>query len=161
MKNVLIPTDFSLRSLDMISQTAETLSSEKLNIILFHVFNMPTDILDLMFLGKESYAADLITEPFRKECRKVKQQYSYNISSISFKHFYGNNMAVFNNFLEANKIDLIVCPDDTVISRPHKQSADPIKLIHKSSLPVIKQFRVASRNVASFRKIISTETVAV
>lgn len=140
MKNILVPTDFTIQSLHLIVQTAETMHDEEINIVLFHVFNPPFDITELLFLKREPLYAELITEGFRKECHKLKKRYSSVIGSINFKPLYGTTKSVFRNFAEANNIDLIVWPNEYNLYAGHKYSYNPENLVKSSGVKILSEF---------------------
>jgi hypothetical protein len=141
MRNVLIPTDFSVASLDLADKTAQSLEGETINIILFHAFEMPSSEGDLFDIrGKLPYA-ELVTEAFRNACKRIKLQHSKTIRSIVIRHQYGNTAAVFRNFADANDIDLIVCPDFYVFQAVHPGSVNPIPMFQKGGVPLMKEFK--------------------
>lgn len=137
----MIPTDFSVASLELVDKTAQTLEGESLNIILFHAFEIPffvSDVFDIR--GKLPYA-ELVTEPFRNACKRVKLQHPKTIRSIVIRHQYGNTAAVFRNFVDANDIDLLVCPDFYVFQAVHTGSVNPVPLFQKAGVPLMKEFK--------------------
>ncbi len=148
MKNVLVPTDFTDRSLQLVNKTAEALDGEKFNVILFHAFNLPDDIMDLMFLGREKMYRGLVTDDFRSQCKKLKNMYFDTINSICVKYMYGNTVRVFKNFADANNIDLIVCPEDLQLFTPHKHSIHPVFSFKKSGLKIMSSFEAVHPKAA-------------
>lgn len=147
MRNVLIPTDFSVASIELVDKTAQSLEGESLNIILFHAFEIPFFVSDLYDLkGKLPYA-ELVTEPFRNACKRVKLQHPKTIRSIVIRHQYGNTAAVFRNFVDANDIDLIICPDFYVYQAVHTGSVNPVPMFQKGGIPMMKEFK-SKRKVA-------------
>ena len=46
---ILIPTDFTLQSLNIIKNAAARFAEERLKIVLFHALHTPGDIQDLLF----------------------------------------------------------------------------------------------------------------
>ena len=50
----------------------------------------------------------------------------------------GNSRALFRNFVEANDIDLIFCPETYYFKPAHVRSVDPLGLFKKCGIPVIK-----------------------
>jgi hypothetical protein len=147
MRNVLIPTDFSVASLELADKTAQTLEGESLNIILFHAFEIPFFVVDMLDIRSKLPYADLVTEPFRNACKRVKLQHSKTIHSIVIRHLYGSTAAVFRNFVDANDIDLIVCPDFYVFQAVHKGSVNPVPLFKKGGVPLLKEFRPKKKAV--------------
>ncbi len=141
MKQILIPTDFSLSSLDLVEQTAETLNADRMNIILFHVFDMPSGIRDLLFVNKSIHHTRLMTDQFMAKCEALKKRYTFNINSITVQYVYGDTRAVFRSFLSACGADMIVYPESINLQLTHPQSIHPGKLIAKSKMPLLTTFR--------------------
>jgi hypothetical protein len=136
MKTILIPTDFTLRSLDMVKAAAARFNGPNLKIILFHALHTPADIQDLLFINK-AVPHEKITEDFRHACAAIKKQHKDGISLITFRHMYGNTSPVFKNFLEANNIDAIYMPQHVALIRPYANSVDVRPLFKKAHVPFI------------------------
>lgn len=140
MKNILIPTDFTIQSLQLVVNTAETLNEEELNIVLFHAFDPPADLMDLMFLKRNPLYEGLMNEGFRRECRRLKMKYSTVIGSITFKHFYGNTKPAFKNFVRANAINLVVWPNEYFMYTGYRYSVNPERLIKSCGVEILSEF---------------------
>ena len=143
MNNILIPTDFSAASLQMVAKTAETLAGPKFNVLLFHAFEMPDSIPGLLFHRREISYGNLITDQFRNQCRKIKNLYFDRIGTISTRCMFGSTVAVFRNFAEANDVDLIVLSENVQLQMPHKHSIDPVVILRKSGIEIFDPFAVA------------------
>lgn len=140
MKNVLIPTDFSNDCFQLIGKAAETLSNEKFNVILFHAFDIPANLGDLMFLGRDKIYANLVSDEFRSSCKKVKNLYIKNVNSISVRYMYGTTVRLFRNFADANEINLIVLPAGIQLGMPHKHSYNPVNMLKRSGIEILSSF---------------------
>ena len=151
MKNVLIPTDFSNDSFQLIGKTAETLSNEKFNVILFHAFDVPSNLGELMFLGREKIYTNLVSDEFRSSCKKVKNIYIRNVNSISVRYMYGCSVRLFKNFAEANEIDLIVLPTGLQLAMPHKYSYNPVSVLKKSGVEILSSFNAVKPTFSIIR----------
>jgi hypothetical protein len=136
MTTVLIPTDFTLPSLNMVKSAALRFEGHRLNIILFHALHMPTGIQDLLFLNKQ-VPHEKLTEKFRHTCAMLKRKHSPAIARISFRHMYGSTPAVFRNFAEAAGIQFIYMPQHVVLTRAYDNSVELRALFKKSTLPFI------------------------
>lgn len=147
MTNILIPTDFKATSLSIAENAVRTLAVEKCNIILFHVFALPSSPFDLLGNGAKDPAYDLMSESFRIACKQLKDNYAKKISKINLKCMKGDSIMLFKNFIDANDVDLIYCPDDFIFSKVHPQSVNPLPLFNKSGIPVVKE--TASRQKAA------------
>lgn len=139
MKRVLIPTDFTVGSLKMIQHALQHYEQSKIQVILFHLLELPTSITDLMFLRrkKAEYAA-AVSKDFYEAVEVLKNRYSSRLDSIDIKFEYGFTLAWFKNFLEGNGIDAIVYPGPQGLEKVYKTSIDMCKLIRKSGYPLIE-----------------------
>lgn len=145
MRNVLLPTDFSVASLELAGMAVQYVKNQELNILLFHAFEMPFADSEIAGSRDKLPYQNMVTEAFRNACKQLKQKYPKNIRSIAIRHLYGNTAAVFRNFLDANDIDVIVCPDNYVFNRVHPQSVDPRPLFRKGGIPLLKDLSTRAR----------------
>ena len=149
MTNILIPTDFTAASLQLAEQTVKAFDTRNANIILFHAFELPASEFDLLVPGRRKPYAELMTDEFRHACKQFKSKYPQAVQIISFRFMEGNSAPLFRNFVDANEIDLIVCPDHYQYVPVHKLSADPRPLFRKSGIKVIREFSRPQKNVYS------------
>lgn len=145
MRNVLIPTDYSLASLELVEKTVQNLQDQNLNIILFHAFEIPFFASDIVGNNGKLPYRDIVTDAFRNGCKRLKEQHPKAIQSILLRHLYGNTSAVFHNFCDANDIDLIVFPEGFVFNPVHPQSVNPAPLFKKAGVPLLKSFTPAKK----------------
>lgn len=149
MKNVLIPTDFTPASLDLIANVAQALPG-KISIILFHALEMPDNLIDAIRRAGLKDHNQLISEALRIKCKKLKSMYS-NINNISFKIMHGSTPAVFENYAEANDIDLIVYPEGYTFIPVVRESVNPERMFKKSGIELMRRFtpkKVVKEDVA-------------
>lgn len=138
MTNILVPTDFTPASLKMAEKAVKTLN-RKVNIVLFHAFEMPYYYQDLVRPDKQPWH-DLLNDGLRQACRQLKEQFPGLINKISFLHMQGNTPALFRNLMEAHEIDIIVCPEGYTYSKIHAASQNPVPFFKKSRLPLLQEF---------------------
>ena len=111
-KKILIPTDFSVQSLNILKSILSNNSSKtRLDIILIHGFRLSDSIMDLLFYSKHQQISALTTSEFKEACGVIKNKYDSQINSLTIELFSGFNVSAFNNYLEANKIDEIFISD--------------------------------------------------
>jgi hypothetical protein len=159
MRNVLVPTDFSAASFDLVEQAIHTMGEQVVNITMFHAFQMPFFVSDLIRNQRKPYH-DLLTDAFRNNCKQIKQQYPKQVNSIVFRHLFGNTPAVFRHFVDANDIDLIVYPDQYEFLPVHPDSVDPGRMFRKSRVPLLRQFK-SKRRIITMPEIKAVEEEAV
>ena len=159
MRNVLVPTDFSPSTFDLVEKAVHTMGEQSLNITLFHAFQIPFFVSDLIRMQRQPYH-ELLTDGFRNACKQIKQQYPKQVNSIVFRHLYGNTAAVFRHFVDAHDIDLIVYPELYEFAPVHKDSVNPDRMFKKSRVPLLRQFK-PKRRVVSMSGIRAVEEEAI
>jgi hypothetical protein len=129
MKNILIPSDFSSQSLECVKVLLHELKNERFNILLVHPLLMPDSMIELMLIARQNEEEAYVSEDFRRWCRQLESKHQEQIHSIRIRCFYGDTPAVFKNFLEANRIDLVVYPEHYQYRKLSRKSVDPPQLI--------------------------------
>lgn len=105
-KTILIPTDFSVQSLNVLKSILSANSSQiKFDIILMHGFNLSDSIMDLLFYSKYQQINALTSSEFNEACEVIKNKYDSQISSLKIDLFSGYTISSFNNYIEINKIE--------------------------------------------------------
>jgi hypothetical protein len=137
MKTLLIPTDFKLKSLNCIPQLTQQFYPHKLNIILVHTIGVTDSISELLMLSRRSAEYRYIPDAFYMACNELKHSYKNNINEIHIEFFYGNTVAAFKNFLEANDVDALIDLQNYDYELLTEKSSDPTLLMSRSGLPVI------------------------
>lgn len=138
MTNILVPTDFTPASLKLAENAVNSGNYERCNLVLFHAFDITTSPYDMLVSGYVDPSCELMNEPFRQACKQLKDDYGKKINKIIVRSMAGNTRAVFRNFVEANDIDLIYCPEDYHFRPVHPRSIDPCYLFRKAAVPVVK-----------------------
>ncbi|SIO54204.1 hypothetical protein [Chitinophaga niabensis] len=135
MKNILVPTDLSIRSLNYLHNLAER-NDEVVSITLMHALRMPDSILDLWMFTKSGRHHTLVTGDFREACEVMKNKYAKTIREIKVEFFYGSTTPALRNFLKAHEIHEVAMPQSLVYQCPGSESYNPEKLLKKCRLPI-------------------------
>lgn len=138
MEHILIPTDFTIGSLQPVSRLAEAFPAKTFTIVLTHVFETPDSITELLVLHRSIPVSMLFSDEMRAECKRLKDQYGAAIRCIVFKPVYGSGKAVFNQVLEANNIDTILYDEHYAYAKPHGYSVDIRKMLKNVPVQVLK-----------------------
>lgn len=141
MANILIPTDFTTSFTATVNQVIQFIDRKPVNIILFHAFEIPFYVQDIFTKSARQPYSELLTDEFRQACKQLKDQHPKAIGKIGFKCMHGSTAAVFRNFIDANDVDAIICPDDYVHLKVHERSVDPTSFFAKAGIPVINNFK--------------------
>ncbi len=135
MKTILIPTDFTIESLNTLKEALK-LQSEKVNIILVYFSGTPDSITELLFFSKENYLASFQREGFREACQVLLNTYTSKINSFQIELFSGYWQRAFNSFLEINEVDEVFIPENYAMKLNNPRSFDPIPYFRKCALPL-------------------------
>ncbi|RFM26118.1 hypothetical protein [Deminuibacter soli] len=138
MKRIVIPTDFTIGSLQLVGEVAAHFPGSRLHITLLHGMEMPTGILDLLFLGKRNEHNEMVTPAFANACQIIENKYASVLEQLTVQFVYGNNRRVVQHFLDANDIGLVVLPSDGLKPMADPQSVDLAALLKKCRVPVLE-----------------------
>ena len=129
MQHILIPTDFSIRSLNAIHTAATSFTSEKLKISLFHLLRPDYDIAQL-FRSRRNMHMDMISSEFHDACQIMQNRYSSVINAINIEFGFGTTASYLSNLLEGLKVDVVLVCNDVAYKYDNK-SIDPLPLLKK------------------------------
>jgi len=132
MKNILIPTDFSEESLNVLDDYLVSSDDDKINVLFFHAIKLSDSITDLLLLSRRTKEIEKIPQSFRNYCVCIQEEFS-KVDTVKFQYFYGHTMAIFRNFMEANAIDLIVYDPLITLAKVSRSSINPYEIIDKST----------------------------
>ena len=135
MKTILIPTDFTVSSLNLVRDLLERLDNEEIHIILAHGVMLSSSISDLLFFSKEKLLAELNNNEFESAIHILYNKYQSKINRIQLDLVYSANTNYLNNYLEANNISKIYLPNTTSFNSSHKRSINLITALRKTMVP--------------------------
>jgi hypothetical protein len=134
MKNILVPTDLSLQSLNIIHEIISN-EKEKVNIHLIHMVQHPNEITELLYKRK-SHLYEYVPDSFTEAVQVLRNKYLSQINNIILSFYYGNRVAVLNNIIESNKINAVYLLANHQYKLPLKSSVSMVPLIKRCKLPV-------------------------
>ena len=136
-KTVLVPTDFSIASLNIVkSYLNEQDRNTRINIVLLHGMHQSDSITNLLFFSKSKVLESLTNPAFEEACRVLKNKYASQIRIMRKDIFTGFTQAAFNQFAEANHIDEVCLP---ILYNPqfkNRNSFDLLPFIKASKLNI-------------------------
>lgn len=135
MKKILVPTDFSIGSLNVIHSIVSRFD-EPVDIILFHAVYVSNNISDLLFMTRK-ITQTYITKDYSDACEILRNKYSSRIKSLKTDFFYGSSSMAFNNYVEAKNADYIALNAQHTYKETYKQSIDPMPLVRKAKCAVL------------------------
>lgn len=136
MKHLLIPTDFSIQSLNAVHAAiaAHENGEDKLKITLFHLLSMSTDLSELVFRSMTNKHYEMVSSEFKDACEILQNRYSSKVKSITVKFGFGNTVQYLKNYLEGAKIDMVIIPSDVELTLPSTRSVEMIPLLKRTGV---------------------------
>lgn len=135
MKNILVPTDLSIRSLSYLHNLAEK-NEKMISITLMHALRLPDSILDFWVFSRSTKHHALVSHEFREACEVMRNKYATVIHTIQVEFFYGTTAPALRNFLKAHEIHEIALPEGLPYQSPCQESYNPARLFSKCRLPL-------------------------
>ncbi|WP_228237582.1 hypothetical protein [Allomuricauda sp. M10] len=134
-KKVLIPTDFSVKSLELVRKTVEDNKNVLLEIVLLHGMHLSNSITDLLFFSKSRMIKELQTEEFTEATNVLKNKYPIKLNSLYVDLITSKSKAYFLNYLEAANIDEIVVPQKGFLDFKKAKGFDTLSLLDTCGIP--------------------------
>ena len=109
IKTILIATDFSLESLDVLKKVLKNKSEQndenQYNILFVSGYDMGDSIRDLLFTTKSSIFGKIRPQEFCDAYSIIKNKYPTLINKITCDIFTGSFQRTFNSYIENAAID--------------------------------------------------------
>lgn len=131
-KNVLIPTDFQMDSLNAIKKVVHDLREEDTaTITLLHGYYLSDSITELLFHSKRDVLNKIVAVEFFEGCEVLKNKYASKLSQIKIDLFHGLNKRAFKTYVNSNSIDNVYIPTGLNVKKVNKSSFDILPYIYK------------------------------
>jgi len=137
MKNILIPTDLSQKSLDVVHEVVKKNKNQQVNLYLVHMVRTPTDALELLFLKRNDLYSEVPRE-FFQSINDLRSTYPNQLGQIRFEFYYGHRAGILHSIIENLEIDEICVPDNHNFLLPLEQSVNMLPLLESCPVPVFK-----------------------
>ena len=135
MKRILVPTDFSVQSLQLVHEIVKRNPQQKVSIHLVHLVQIPADITELPFV-KKSRLHDQVPYKFSQAVEMLKNKYASRIAWMGLEFYYGSTATVINNIIENRKIEEVFVFADHTYGLPLKGSVNMTGLLSRCKVPV-------------------------
>lgn len=132
MKHLIIPTDFSLRSLEPVKAAVSHFAGEPFAVTLLHLLEPPGDILGGLRLAYHSGSLPQLPRAFTLAMESVASVYSDYIIGIRTRVAWGSTVPVVRNLLEYLRADAIVYDPQIPFEMPAANSVDARPLLRRA-----------------------------
>ncbi len=132
MKKILVPTDFSVKSLKLAEYAFKLYYQQIIHLILVHPYRMPLSDSELYDFSPRKIVSELESDEFQRARNELVQRFYVNIGSIQMELFTGLNALAFQNFTESLKVRTAVVPQKGFLDFSHTTTFDLLPLIQKN-----------------------------
>jgi len=147
VKKIIVPIDFSVKSLTLVKEVIESAPSDQLfEIILLHGVYAPTSITDLLFHHPSKYIKQLETEEFNEACGMLKNKFQSRIKAMYIDVINSDNKLYFQNYIHKNQVDEIFIPKGIELNFKGKYSFNLIPLLKKARITITEIQLAGSEN---------------
>lgn len=137
-KRILIPTDFSIDSLNVLKTfLQQDTTQEQYDVLLSCGYYLSESITDLLFFSKYKILRGLDTESFMDAVSIIQNKYANTLRSVRVDLFTGSVQSGFEDYVAGQRIDTIVYPANANFSPVFKKSFDLKKYILKTKKPKV------------------------
>ncbi len=132
MRTVLVPTDFSARSLKLAEYVVRIYPEEIVDLILIYPYRLPLFDFEFYKISSSNIIAGLNNDEFTRTKDELVDKFYVNINTIKIELFIGMNSPAFQNFIDRHRIQTAVVPQKGFLDFSHNTTFSPLRLIKKN-----------------------------
>lgn len=129
MKKILIPTDFTTSSLQLIEYAILNYPEEALEIVLVHGYKVSEQRNTLRNFSSSKVVYQMADAFFENEIDNFLVEHKDSIAGIRYELYTGSTVADFKKFLEQQQIAAAILPNSCFLSLPSSKSFSMHSLI--------------------------------
>ncbi|EDM44599.1 hypothetical protein SCB49_13545 [unidentified eubacterium SCB49] len=138
MRKILIPTDFTVESLQLAEYAVLNYPDTKLDITFVAGHKMPSSRWEVTHFNKREQIQKYLTPEFKEAKRSIILQHANTIENLTIELFTGTNSFAFQNFLEQMNAQDAIVPDVETLNCSNKKWFNTTKFIKKNIENVIE-----------------------
>ncbi len=138
MRKIIIPTDFTVASLQLIEFAVLNFPNDKLDIRLIAGYRLPDSRWAITHFSEREQLHKEFSEDFIDFKRRLEKEHKDTIGSISFEVFTGVNSFAFQNFIEQIEAEDAIVPTIKALKCTGKKWFDATNFIKKNLKNVIE-----------------------
>jgi len=136
MQNILLPTDLTVTSLYPIHEICKNAGGERSNIYIIHTLDIPTGIMDLLFL-QERKPYKMLPPSFLEAIEMLRKKYASTIHLLSFEFLYGNSRGYLRHYMQGRDIQSVYLLKDHAYENKLPQSVSCMRTLRKCKVPIV------------------------
>lgn len=138
MKHIVLPTDFSIRSLQPVHDIVRQYRNEVIKITALHLVHLPIGIGDLLFRYNRIADRFPVPEAFAEACQVMSNRYESQIISVHPLIKFGSTAAYLENLLKGMAVDALYMQAGYKEEAAFKDSVAMLPLINKIDYNIVQ-----------------------
>ncbi|MFE7088545.1 hypothetical protein ACFU8T_20605 [Sphingobacterium spiritivorum] len=123
-KRILIPTDFSIHSLQFLITVLEEEPAAQVEVVLAYGMRSGSFMTELFIFSKEEYLQKVQSEEFIKGCQMIENRFGEKVSGLYADVLTSDNPNYIRNYLKGNHIHEVILHEEHYSTCTHKHYLD-------------------------------------
>ena len=153
MAHIIIPTDFSIGSLQPVHEVMQYHRHDVVRITLLHLVDIPSGIGDLLFRLRRMDERFPIPQPFLDACEVLANRYDSRLTTITPVIRYGSTAGFLENLISGMKADVVYYEADYKELRPFDDSVPLVPLLKRAHANIIRLEPAEKRSPEQFATV--------
>lgn len=153
MVHIILPTDFSIGSLQPVHDIMQFHRHDVVRITLLHLVDIPSGIGDLLFRLRRMDDRFPIPQPFLDACEVLANRYDSRLTTIAPLIRYGSTAGFLENLLSGLKADVVYYQADYNEQAAFEDSIPLIPLLKRSRANIIQLEPASMRKKEQFSTV--------
>lgn len=153
MVHIILPTDFSIGSLQPVHEVMQYHRHDVVRITMLHLVDIPTGIGDLLFRLRRMDERFPIPQQFLDACEVLSNRYDSHLTSINPLIRYGSTAGFLENLISGLKADVVYYQADYKEQAAFDDSVPMIPLLKRSHANIVKLEPASTRTKEQFATV--------
>ena len=153
MVHIILPTDFSIGSLQPVHEVMQYYRHDVVRITLLHLVDIPSGIGDLLFRLRRMDERFPIPQQFLDACEVLANRYDSRLTGITPLIRYGSSAGFLENLISGLKADVVYFQAGFEEQPTFDDSVPLIPLLKRCHANIIQLEPVASRSKEQFSTV--------
>jgi hypothetical protein len=153
MVHIILPTDFSIGSLQPVHEVMQYHRHDVVRITMLHLVDIPTGIGDLLFRLRRMDERFPIPQHFLDACEILANRYDSRLTGIAPVIRYGSTAGFLENLLSGLKSDVVYYQADYKEQSPFEDSIPLVPLLKRCHANIVQLEPAAMRSREQFATV--------
>lgn len=153
MVHIILPTDFSIGSLQPVHEVMQYHRHDVVRVTLLHLVDIPSGIGDLLFRLRRMEERFPIPQSFLDACEVLANRYDSRLTTISPMIRYGSTAGFLENLISGLKADVVYYQAGFKEQSPFDDSIQLIPLLKRAHANIVQLEPPTKRSPEQFATV--------